>query len=188
MSARRLRTIVSIGACVVGLVVAEQVIGGGGGSSQPSNVQSAPVALNPVDPASAPIGSDAETTTLSRAQDAAPFEVLDPSTKLASHETVNKIWGRYDTDPAVAIEYQSGIQILESPAPAIDFPTDYFYKQLSADLPGASVTLINDAPATVIQTVESQGNPASIDVILDGVRVTILGLKGQSVDDLTTGC
>jgi hypothetical protein len=186
MSGKRFPIATSVAAAILGLAVALKVLGPPNHAPQPPSAQPPAVLLNSVDPTNAPIGSDAETTTLSRAEGAAPFTVLEPSTKLASDQTVTQVWARYDTDPAVGIQYQSGIDVLESPAPSTDYPTGSFYKELSVDLPGASVTTLNDAPAMVIETVDSQNNPASVDVILGGVRVSVLGLNGQSVNDLTT--
>ncbi len=91
---------------------------------------------------------------------------------------------RRDDNPGMAVRYESGVTILERVAEDIDFPTDDYYKQLVVGVPGGSVTTINRAPAMVIQSTEQLGNPSSVDVILQGVHISIIGNVGQDSEEL----
>jgi hypothetical protein len=51
-------------------------------------------------------------------------------------------------------------------------------------VPGASIKEINGAPALVIQSSPELENPSSVDLILQGVHVSIIGAVGQDASEL----
>lgn len=131
---------------------------------------------------SQPLGPVGERVSdLSETQDL-PFSVILP--KEDSSGGVQAVWMRRDDNPGMAVRYESGVTILERVAEDIDFPTDDYYKQLVVGVPGGSVTTINRAPAMVIQSTEQLGNPSSVDVILQGVHISIIGNVGQDSEEL----
>jgi hypothetical protein len=134
---------------------------------------------------SSPIGPGAEETDgLPPDLGRLPFSPILPGTDDSSNE-VTTAWARIDgDDPALAVKLQSGVFIMESPAESIDFPTDQYYKQLQDGLPGASVIQVNKASAMQIQSSETFGAPSSVDVILEGVHISIIGDVGQDVAQL----
>jgi hypothetical protein len=69
---------------------------------------------------------------------------------------------------------------------AIDFPTDTYYKELAQGVPGGYIDQINAASALVIQSQTELGNPSSVDVILEGVHISIIGAVGQDASELVT--
>jgi hypothetical protein len=147
----------------------------GGDPPSPSRVTTLDWTSNPIGP-----GADKGSEVPSSGQ--LPFKVLlpreDPSV------SVEMVWTRADVEPALAVQYASGIYLIESPAEPIDFPTDSYYEELVKDLPGASLIDINGAPAIVIQSSDDLGNPSSVDVILEGVRISIIGSVGQDASEL----
>lgn len=129
-----------------------------------------------------PIGPGAESASGSPTT-AMPFPVLLPASNDQSTE-ITTSWTRATFEPAVALELRTGTLIMERPAEAIDFPTDEYYRQLGDGLEGATILDINGASALAIQSTLDLGNPSSVDVILSGVHVSIIGAIGQDVSEL----
>lgn len=131
-----------------------------------------------------PIGPGAQMTSgLPSDTSVFPFAPLLPTSDDGSTD-VKTAWARVDVEPALAVELQSGVLIMERLAEAIDFPTDAYYKQLGEGVPGGSIDEINGAPALVIQSTTDLGNPSSVDTILQGVHISIVGAVGQDVSEL----
>jgi hypothetical protein len=139
-----------------------------------------------INAAANPIGPGAvEAAGLPSNSDLLPFKIVLPADTGPS-TTVTSSWIRVNPAPAVAVELQSGVRIMERPAEAIDRPTDQFYTELGADLTGATVQQINGAAALVIQSTPDLGNSSSVDIILQGVHLSIIGSPGQDVSELVS--
>jgi hypothetical protein len=152
------------------------VEGASRGASQPSLLRAS---LRRFD--SDPIGPGAtETRDLTADIGKLPFTPILPK----SGGAIQKVWLRTDTEPGLAVRYESGVTILEGVAEPIDFPTGKYYSQLAEGLPGSSTTTVNEAPAVVIWSTEELGNPSSVDLILGGVHVSIIGDVGQDAQEL----
>jgi hypothetical protein len=137
-----------------------------------------------VDPDNPLPGGNTAETTFAQAERSAPFEVLWPSTKQASSDTLTDVWSRTDWEPGVAMRYASGVEVIELVADPLSYPTDEFFAKLGDGLPGAHVSMINDAPSLVIESVPDQDNPPAVETILQGIHVTVYGLEGQTIDDV----
>jgi hypothetical protein len=112
-----------------------------------------------------------------------PFPALLPATEDPSAD-VNQSWIRFDIEPALAVEFSSGVVLAERVAEAIDFPTDKYYEELAEGVPGGYIDQVNQASALVIQSQTDLGNPSSVDVILEGVHISIIGAVGQDPAEL----
>jgi hypothetical protein len=132
---------------------------------------------------SEPLGPAGERVADLSATQELPFSVILPNGDSTSGG-VQAVWMRTDDNPGLAVRYDSGVTILERIAEDIDFPTDSYYKHLAEGVPGASVTTVNDAPAMVIEGTEELGTPPSVDVILQGVHISIIGNVGQPSGEL----
>jgi hypothetical protein len=97
---------------------------------------------------------------------------------------VTQSWIRADIEPALAVEFSSGVVLTERVAEAIDFPTEKYYKQLVEGVPGGYIDQVNEAAAMAIQSQSDLGNPSSVDVILEGVHISIIGAVGQDASEL----
>jgi hypothetical protein len=131
-----------------------------------------------------PIGPGAQVTVDVPAEaNDLPFQVLLPQSDDPAYQP-KSVWTRVDSEPAIAVQLQSGVFILERAAEKIDFPTDEYYRQLGDGVPGASVTEVNKASALLIQSSDSLGNPSSVDVIVQGVHLSVIGSPGQDTSEL----
>jgi hypothetical protein len=130
-----------------------------------------------------PIGPGAtKAAGLSTHLNELPFPALLPTT----NAEVKQSWIRVNIEPALAVELSSGVMVKERVAEAIDFPTDTYYKELAQGVPGGYIDQINAASALVIQSQTELGNPSSVDVILEGVHISIIGAVGQDASELVT--
>jgi hypothetical protein len=132
---------------------------------------------------SQPLGPAGERVADLSATEELPFSAVLPNGDSTSGE-VQAVWMRTDDNPGLAVRYDSGVTILERVAEDTDFPTDSYYEQLAEGVPGASVTTVNDAPAMVIEGTKELGNPPSVDVILQGIHISIIGNVGQPSGEL----
>lgn len=131
-----------------------------------------------------PIGPGAQMTNgLPSEIGVLPFTALLPESDDGATD-IQTSWIRVDVEPALAVQLESGTLIMERLAEVIDFPTDTYYLQLAEGVPGASVDEINGASALVIQSTSDLGNPSSVDIILQGVHISIIGAVGQDASEL----
>jgi hypothetical protein len=128
---------------------------------------------------SATESTDVDSTTFT----GLPFVPLLPANDGGAMSIV-RVWVRTDEQPAMAVELESGVVIMERLAEAIDYPTDAYYRAFADGVPGASVVELNGAPAMVIQGSEELGNPSSVDVILQGIHLSVIGGIAQPSDEL----
>lgn len=172
--------IVGLALFLLGGTVALVVFAGWGRA--PSRQQGASL----FDTSANPIGPGAvQSSGVPPNSDALPFTALLPKSSDPSTD-VKTSWIRVEIEPAFAVELASGVRIMERAAEAIDFPTDKYYEQLGEGVPGASIEQINGAAALVIQSNTDLGNPSGVDLILQGVHISIIGAVGQDVSELVT--
>jgi hypothetical protein len=147
---------------------------------------SASAELSPIDFRENPIGPGAERMSgMPSNVTALPFDVLLP-TSVNGSANIDISWVRVTPEPALAVQLTSGMLLTERLAEAIDFPTDRYYAQLGEGVLGASIQLVNDSPALVIQSSPELDNPSSVDIILRGVHISIIGNPGQDVAELVS--
>lgn len=167
------------GAFLVGGAVALVAVSGFGRHAPPAQQQA-----SVIDMKTNPIGPGAQMTNgLPSEIGVLPFTALLPESDDGSTE-IQTSWIRVDVEPALAVQLASGVLIMERLAEVIDFPTDTYYLQLAEEVPGASIDQINGASALVIQSTADLGNPSSVDIILRGVHVSIIGAVGQDASEL----
>jgi hypothetical protein len=156
----------------LGVIRAVDPLGHGGGSIGRLEADSFPLA---------PIGPGAEESDTVPASEAA---ALPFPTELPQGYEPEHVWIRTTEAPALALRYPDDIYLVERQAEAIDYPTDSYYAALADGVAGAHTSTVNSAPAMLIDATKGLGNPSSVDVILRGVHISVLGYGGQSADEL----
>ncbi|MEA2520757.1 MAG: hypothetical protein QOI81_403 [Actinomycetota bacterium] len=139
-----------------------------------------------------PVGAQpgVERGSLEQAQKGLPFAVLTPSHDSTTTLGRASIYFRPESAAAgppgealvasMSFEYESGLRISESQATSFDYPTSEFYEGLGDGFSNASVSEVNGAPAFIMTGSRDDTSVAAVDVILQGVRVQIVGLGGES--------
>lgn len=125
-------------------------------------------------------------SSLEEAQALVSFDLPRPSHPLANDAIVKYVFVQIvpaDSSPTpvvqVAIDYTSGILVLLEPASQVGFADDpgAQYQEMAEGWPaGVQVSQVRGVPALVIPRNVAEngvGNPAAVDLTLDGVRVGI---------------
>ncbi len=131
-----------------------------------------------------------EALTLSEAASRAGFHLYRPSDPLASDGSLKTVWfeAAPGHTPHVALEYESGVLITLDEAV---FQPESHYRELARrlGLREEAVRTVHGVPALVIpqdSPVDARrNNPASVDLVLEGVHITVYGQYGSfEIDDL----
>ncbi len=125
-------------------------------------------------------GGDQAKVSLAQALDSAPYHIFRPEDRLASDKTITEVWTatlgeEKDSEYNVAFEYESGLEVLIKPA-ALSDPRSAYSNIVEEGGFGRALD-INGFPALLIsQGSDGTGeNPGSVDMVLDGVQVSIIG-------------
>jgi hypothetical protein len=111
----------------------------------------------------------------------APFRLYRPQDPLASDESLEAVW--LSTSPAqIGLQYQSGIRDYVRPSELGD-PASFYQTQILQGAPG-SIETIRGVVAFIIPQDESEGTPGSVDMVLGGVEVALIGGGDFTVDEL----
>ncbi len=127
--------------------------------------------------------------TLADAKAKTNYTLWLPDAPDASNGSIAHVCLKPYGDFEVAVEYPSGVRVYLNPDPPLD-PASH-YEELATELgAAASVETVHGVPALVIpenfsgdaspcsadaNCVPPQKNPGSVDLVLDGVQVTVIG-------------
>jgi hypothetical protein len=122
------------------------------------------------------------------AQSRLPFHLYMPNDPMASASTEQATW--FESVPTddggthfeVCITYQSGIIMYEKAATTIDPQSAYEKTAAGMQAVGAAVTTVAGVPAMVIPQSSdvTGGNPASVDLTIKGVQISLIGQASLS--------
>jgi hypothetical protein len=121
---------------------------------------------------------------LDEAQRFVGFHVLRPDDSLASDQTITRVWINLDS-PMVGIEYSSGLRVYLNRSETDDPVTNYTEQQAEG-IPG-TLEQIRGTTAFVVAEDKSIGAPGSVDMVIDGIEVALIGhfdTRDFSVDEL----
>jgi hypothetical protein len=116
---------------------------------------------------------------LAKAIKTAGFVVYRPQDPLASDESLSETWLAANP-PQVGLKYSSGLEVYVEPSVLGD-PKKRYQHWISQGTPG-HIEAIFGVTSFVIPGNSGQGTPASVDLVLNGVHVAIVG--DSSVDEL----
>jgi hypothetical protein len=131
-------------------------------------------------PGEGPLGETEKRVTLDEAVAKAPYHLYRPQDPLASDKTTEGIWtatfhGENTAEFKVAIDYQSGVEVLVKPNELRDVSSAY--SNIVEEWGTPYVTTVQGSSALVIpeDSDGTGGNPGSVDMVIDGVEISIIG-------------
>jgi hypothetical protein len=110
-------------------------------------------------------------TTLSEAESEMPFAVELPHDPLASADSLKQVWQCSETQ--VAFEYESGVVLYLSEDTLSD-PAAVWQK-MAEEYPEFSTGIVRGVPASLAEPSKEEGAEGGVDLVEDGVRMTVSG-------------
>ena len=115
--------------------------------------------------------ANGESVSVSEAVDRSDFPVFRPNDSLASDQSLTGAWWS-DSPPQVGFLYKSGVRVYAKPSELGD-PTTFFKTQISEGAQG-SIETVDGVPSLVVPP-DKFGSPGSVDLVLSGVEVQVIG-------------
>ena len=120
--------------------------------------------------------TSAQKVSLDDARSMVGYPLELPTDALASNASIDSVWFN-SADNEVVVIYSSGVVEYQQPWTSVDDPATEFNNFLQGENPNVtSVQIVQGQPALVIvQHAPHQQNPGSVDLVLDGIDVTVMG-------------
>jgi hypothetical protein len=176
LAARRGSLLVIVFLLALWLPLAIQLLAGGNQRTNSGSGKPGPVDVN------GSIIANGTKVSLAAAQSQAPFPLSRPQDPLASDASLKAVW--FSERPMqVGLQYESGIRIYLRPSELGD-PVNWYEGQRSQGANG-TIQTINGVQAFVIPQDKQEPMPGSVDMVLDGIEVAIIGGGDFTVEELT---
>jgi hypothetical protein len=162
---------------VGGLVLAVAFLLGSGETDHRTRGQSAGVIPGPALPGEV---CEGQPSSLDAVEGMMPFPLAFPDAAIANDAALKAVW-KCNTTQA-ALEYDSGVVVYESVNTLGD--PEAVWKRMADEYPEFSVGVVNGVPASLADPTIGIGTIGGVDMVVNGVRVTVSGNGKIALSDL----